>query len=696
MRFDAFRVRLHATLSWLPCQMSLNRVMKQASEKQFKCTVCDRLFTRIDHLKRHQLRHSGIRPYSCIFCSAAFARCDNLRDHYHDCPQRGDRLIPETSQRGRKRHACESCTSMKLRCDGACPCGACLKRNIPCTRQSSRPYDDSETRTDSTKSDDFDQTSERGSVKFLLNGGTDSFTEGFHLPSRHDRAQVLSWPEHNHNHVGNMSQAMSTREPVNLPDNAHTHHPVSGIESQPVDVAFYNDGFLQFFNGGYNTGPRFQPDETPTSFAHPPATPIQGLPLTSSAEPYFQPESPYSTNLIQSILSKSWVLGLDEISSMELAHELRFLLMTQRIQKFVALYFQSWHNNCPMIHQPSFNPETTAPTLLAAVVLMGATYSENASERLAAKKMSDVIEMFIFSTEVYSQEFEIAQSYKVAHDRVDIKTDWRSFENFQAGYLMFLIQYWGGSRAARNRVIEVRFGEVVRVARQMQLTKCRHGLEDQMSEYLWLQKECRIRTMILVSMIDSAMPFFQNYPSRLTNIEIQCDLPCHESQFAARHPFLEPDFRLSREMTVYQAFQNLFVENGPVRPLFVHCGTNKLHLGIMDMFLLIHQIYAHIHMIINLAMPQFGNRNINKTDCATVSGIKVALEHWRSLWISLRTELPSTEWERVGFFKGAYNYWLVAQLLISKNASVDILMRMEINCEDKLSQLKVLLPDDYD
>ncbi|KAL2387581.1 hypothetical protein RJ035_004140 [Blastomyces gilchristii] len=578
------------------------------------------------------------------------------------------------------------------------------------------PYDDSETRTDSTKSDDFDQTSERGSVKFLLNGGTDSFTEGFHLPSRHDRAQVLSWPEHNHNHVGNMSQAMSTREPVNLPDNAHTHHPVSGIESQPVDVAFYNDGFLQFFNGGYNTGPRFQPDETPTSFAHPPATPIQGLPLTSSAEPYFQPESPYSTNLIQSILSKSWVLGLDEISSMELAHELRFLLMTQRIQKFVALYFQSWHNNCPMIHQPSFNPETTAPTLLAAVVLMGATYSENASERLAAKKMSDVIEMFIFSTEVYSQEFEIAQSYKVAHDRVDIKTDWRSFENFQAGYLMFLIQYWGGSRAARNRVIEVRFGEVVRVARQMQLTKCRHGLEDQMSEYLWLQKECRIRTMILVSMIDSAMPFFQNYPSRLTNIEIQCDLPCHESQFAARHPFLEPDFRLSREMTVYQAFQNLFVENGPVRPLFVHCGTNKLHLGIMDMFLLIHrksypikisitqgkqkltckEIYAHIHMIINLAMPQFGNRNINKTDCATVSGIKVALEHWRSLWISLRTELPSTEWERVGFFKGAYNYWLVAQLLISKNASVDILMRMEINCEDKLSQLKVLLPDDYD
>ncbi|KLJ10657.1 hypothetical protein EMPG_13964 [Blastomyces silverae] len=672
--------------------MSLNRVMKQASEKQFKCTVCDRLFTRIDHLKRHQLRPIICATIIMIVPSAGIDLSRRL------AKEAGSVMLVNLNA------FLLQCTSMKLRCDGACPCGACLKRNIPCTRQSSRPYDDSETRTDSTKSDDFDQTSERGSVKFLLNGGTDSFTEGFHLPTRHDRAQVLSWPDHNHNHnVGNMSQAMNTRAPVNLPNNAHTHHPVSGIESQPVDVAFYNDGFLQFFNGGYNTGPRFQPDETPTSFAHPPATPIQGLPLTSSTEPYFQPESPYSTNLIQSILSKSWVLGLDEITSMGIAHELRFLLMTQRIQKFVALYFQNWQNNCPMIHQPTFDPETTAPTLLAAVVLMGATYSENASERLAAKKMFDLIEMFIFSAEVYSHEFEIAQSYKAAHDQVDIKTDWRSFENFQAGYLMFLIQYWGGSRAARNRVIEVRFGEVVRVARQMQLTKCRHGLEDQMSEYLWLQKECRIRTMILVSMIDSAMPFYQNYPSRLTNIELQCDLPCHESQFAARHPFLEPDFRLSREMTVYQAFQNLFVENGPVRPLFVHRGTDKLHLGILDMFLLIHRkfpphkkIYAHIHMIINLAMPQFRNGNTNQPDCATVSGIKVALEHWRSLWISLRTELPSSEWERVGFFRGAYNYWLVAQLLISKNASVDILMRMDINCEDKLSQLKVLLPDDYD
>lgn len=32
---------------------------------------------------------------------------DNLRNHYPDCAKRGDQKIPETSQRGRRRHACQ-------------------------------------------------------------------------------------------------------------------------------------------------------------------------------------------------------------------------------------------------------------------------------------------------------------------------------------------------------------------------------------------------------------------------------------------------------------------------------------------------------------------------------------------------------------------------------------------------------------
>ncbi|KAK2733683.1 hypothetical protein FQN55_003192 [Onygenales sp. PD_40] len=660
--------------------------MKQAAEKQFKCTICDRWFTRIDHLKRHQLRRLipvsfAVRPsLVATTCGTIIKIAPNVEI---DLSQK-----PANEVEGGM-----PCTSMKLRCDGGSPCSSCQKRNLPCTRQAAKPSDDSETRTESTKSDDYDQTSERGSVKFLLNGGADSFTKDFRLPSRHDRAPVLAWP--NHDNVEPLHESLSTPTPIAAQNGGHTDS-VSGIESQPVDVAFYNDGFLQFFNGGYNSGPRFQPHPSTTAFVHPSGHPIQGIPLAPSADQYFEPESPYLANLIQSILSKSWILGIDEITSMELMQELRFLLTTQRVQKFISLYFQNWHMNCPMLHRPSFNPETVTSTLLAAVALMGSMYSENANERLITNKMLDLVEMFIFSADVFSSEFEIAQSYKPSHAQVDLKTDWTSFQHLQAGYLMFLIQYWGGNRAARNRVVEVRLAEVIKVARQMQLTKCQHSLEDQISEYLWLQKECRIRTMILISMIDSAMPFYHHYPSRLPNIEVQCDMPCEESLFSSRRPFLEPNFRYSREMTVYQAFHNLFTEQGPVRQLFVYHGTNKLHLQIMDMFLLIHHIYSYIHMHMNISMPLSASRGPNQTENETVTRIKLALEHWRSLWISLRTELPSHEWETVGFFKGAYNFWLVSQLLISKQTGVDILMKMDVNCDDKLSQLKVLLPDDND
>lgn len=37
--------------------------MKPASEKHFRCTICQRGFTRIDHLKRHHLRRASLpRP----------------------------------------------------------------------------------------------------------------------------------------------------------------------------------------------------------------------------------------------------------------------------------------------------------------------------------------------------------------------------------------------------------------------------------------------------------------------------------------------------------------------------------------------------------------------------------------------------------------------------------------------------------
>jgi hypothetical protein len=73
--------------------------------------------------------------------------------------------------------------------------------------------------------------------------------------------------------------------------------------------------------------------------------------------------------------------------------------------------------------------------------------------------------------------------------------------------------------------------------------------------------------------------------------------------------------------------------------------------------------------------------------------IKGALSRWRVLWTAIRASIPSSAWASLGFFRNGYNYWLVTQLLINNKGSVDVMMGMEVNCEDTLKQLKGLLKD---
>lgn len=103
-----------------------------------------------------------------------------------------------------------------------------------------------------------------------------------------------------------------------------------------------------------------------------------------------------------------------------------------------------------------------------------------------------------------------------------------------------------------------------------------------------------ISTMTIISLMDSAFSFFQNYPCRLAHIEMDCDLPCEESVFGSIHPFAEPNFRLSRELTVSEAFQNLFDERPEDPPHSLHESSkqegNPMGLTVYDMFLLIHRM----------------------------------------------------------------------------------------------------------
>ena len=349
---------------------------------------------------------------------------------------------------------------MKLRCDGQSPCGSCVKRNLDCnnerTARSQTIFDEAD------KAEMYAPSSDRGSIKFLLNGGTDSFTEQFRLPPRPDRARSLIY--HNQTEIEEGAEAaltynmQSTRQDV-IPDLMDT--------SDPNSLQFFQDTFLDFFNGPFPENPKPVDGSYSGQLAYTPVLPKQEPQLAMSPEQVFEPERPFAMALLQSILARAWSVPLEPKFQEEISANLTRLLTTARIRKFVSFYFKYWQPSCAMLHVPSFSPETVALPLLASVVFMGAIYSTDPREVYMAKRVLDFAELYIFSSSIYSSDNEVASTFTGNSNIDDDTSDWNKFQTFQAGFIMTVTQYWAGSPESRNRVMENRFSEVVKVKLNM-------------------------------------------------------------------------------------------------------------------------------------------------------------------------------------------------------------------------------------
>lgn len=104
--------------------------------------------------------------------------------------------------------------------------------------------------------------------------------------------------------------------------------------------------------------------------------------------------------------------------------------------------------------------------------------------------------------------------------------------------------------------------------------------------------------------MDCAFSFYQNYPCRLTHTEMECDLPCEESLFSSQHPFAEPNFRFTRDLTVCEAFQKLFAEDQPISSSQSSSWSsvssnapNDMKLTVLDMFILIHRMHPSLVIV---------------------------------------------------------------------------------------------------
>ena len=54
-------------------------------QNEYRCSSCEKTFSKKGSLRRHQNIHNGIKPYSCKLCSTSFFRKFNLKRHEQTC-----------------------------------------------------------------------------------------------------------------------------------------------------------------------------------------------------------------------------------------------------------------------------------------------------------------------------------------------------------------------------------------------------------------------------------------------------------------------------------------------------------------------------------------------------------------------------------------------------------------------------------
>lgn len=673
------------------------------SSKSTCCFVCNKTFSRSDHLKRHQLRHSGLKPYCCVFCRQPFTRSDLLKSHYRDCPQRGDRTIPEPARQGRRSHACDSCTAAKLGCDGNSPCTRCSTKGFECSFTRLRPVTPAielreqtpyplandgqlanrheKMRTASTINHSND-ISDRGSIKFLLNSGTASFIECFRFPS--------SWERKNLDDLRSTAND-SSDSPSGL--DQHGSYRPGDHEEYAIDWSVFDDeSFLRFFSSPFGEGD----------------VPIQGLFATLQDDMSVQkslstsPGAVSQPEIIRALLDAAFTLHMSTEEGAEISRHLNFLYTPERTEKFCNMYFEFWHPHCPILHRPSFDMDIIPTALLVPITLMGAMYSNVDKEVSTAKLLLDLAEIFVFSVDDLREEFEIRRSLRFSstmRQDPNLMMSPLAFDHVRAAHLMVCVQYWAGNTLAKRRVVETRFGVAVKVARRIGLTKTRHEQSKSSDDFGWIQTETRVRTISIMVLLDCAFTFFANFPCRFALSELDFELPCDERFFNNAKPFSMSRFNTSRRYTIQSAFQSLFEQRAP--PQTAGIATNEARLGpldlnCMDMFILIHLLYvcAHTHVTMFSQAPRLDGRTSGEVTPTTNSNrarIESALARWRTLWAAIRARISNAQWSELGFVTNGYHYWLVTQLLISHPGSLDLLRGMPVNCEDTLKHIRKLL-----
>ena len=161
--------------------------------------------------------------------------------------------------------------------------------------------------------------------------------------------------------------------------------------------------------------------------------------------------------ILRRVMTAPSLQALSKDERAEIYQQLQDLCSSAHVSRFVAYYFDIWHRNCRIVHRPSFGLNTCHEPLVLAVISLGAMYSSNVMERIAAAAVIEHVESFIFSCLPPS-------SAEVEHGREApsaVSDDEQRFQSVQAAFIIVITLFWTGTEVQKRRAATQLFDVVV-------------------------------------------------------------------------------------------------------------------------------------------------------------------------------------------------------------------------------------------
>ncbi|KAH7124565.1 hypothetical protein EDB81DRAFT_208781 [Dactylonectria macrodidyma] len=541
-----------------------------------RCEQCDAVFARPEHMRRHQVLHSRLRPYHCAFCGKSFARSDVARRHHQTCKSiEGASPTPSDAPR-RVNRACDSCRRSKVKCSGTRPCSRCdtIGRGHLCQYTLRKPRLDIGIVRDTVSVGLTDQTHEPRKHLAADHVGESMLVDGYDGDSP-GAGQNPVEPEDDckqaesssHASLGEVCQYQETSN--SLADSLDGGATV--INSLVVNPSTYFD--LDLLDWGildHSFLALAKDDFTEATFSEP------------HSQPIVSPAATVSLCGAETALDLPAGIGLMQISPLE-AHRsciLAFLRESnQRSSKweqwfsldnmslFIRSYFKSFHQHTPLLHLASWSITTCRTSLVFAMLLMGAMYTENfESNGPESRRLCRLAETYAWTSD---PSFSAALPAEL--------------ESIQAVYIVTLLDaFYFPAKRNHPHVDTKRLMEEARKAGVFDPVPPRSE-PCTMSWAEWSKQECRIRTAFILYLFDAARTVLFNQHPELRLYELCLPLPCDESVLNAGS---EEEWR-----EMYRSTGNLSTLDYPVVLSLFMCEEPVemlLDLSVMGAFTVLH------------------------------------------------------------------------------------------------------------